>query len=213
MYFHVYSFKLQIHAHIYRSFIRHHKMLGVRIAKRKTSLKSRAKANPCGTKLRARIFFGAGKFASQTYPAGELKSKGNRRYAASGGRREPVSRKRRCLWFSKGHKQQCRDGVHPTKVPLASIPLPANNRKCCIFFVNAKQKETPPTRVVFLFGALSICAANRPPAATFIEKRRETREGFPRKHPLPREERRILHSSDEKNLLPTPMREAHFNQR
>ena len=77
MYFHVYSFKLQIHAHIYRSFIRHHKMLGVRIAKRKTSLKSRAKANPCGTKLRARIFFGAGKFASQTYPAGELKSRGN----------------------------------------------------------------------------------------------------------------------------------------
>ena len=45
------------------------------------------------------------------------------------------------------------------------------------------QKETPPTRVVFLFGAFSICAANRPPAATFIEKRRETRKGFPRKHP------------------------------
>lgn len=136
MYFHVYSFKLQIHAHIYRSFIRHHKMLGVRIAKRKTSLKSRAKANPCGTKLRARIFF-----------------------------------------------------------------------------VNTLQKETPPTRVVLLFGAFSICAANRPPAATFIEKRKETRKGFPRKHPLPREERRILHSSDAKNLLPTPMREAHFNQR
>ena len=72
---------------------------------------------------------------------GGLKSRGNRRCAASGGRSEPVSRKRRCLWFSKGHKQQCRDGVHPTKVPLASIPLPANNRKCCIFFVNAKQKE------------------------------------------------------------------------
>ena len=116
-----YSFKLQIHAHIYRSFIRHHKMLGVRIAKRKTSLKSRAKANPCGTKLRARIFFGAGKFASQTYPAGELKSKGNRRYAASGGRSEPVSRKRRCLWFSKGHKQQCRDGVHPSEKGSALI--------------------------------------------------------------------------------------------
>ena len=102
------------------------------------------------------FFFGAGKFASQTYPAGELKSKGNRRYAASGGRSEPVSRKRRCLWFSKGHKQQCRDGVHPTKVPLASIPLPANNRKCCIFFVNAKQKEVQTrclclnTRSVFL---------------------------------------------------------------
>lgn len=134
MYFHVYSFKLQIHAHIYRSFIRHHKMLGVRIAKRKNE--PQKPANPCGTKLRTRIFF-----------------------------------------------------------------------------VNTLQKETPPTRVVFLFGALSICAANRPPAATFIEKRRETREGFPRKHPLPREERRILHSSDEKNLLPTPMREAHFNQR
>ena len=178
MYFHVYSFKLQIHAHIYRSFIRHHKMLGVRIAKRKTSLKSRAKANPCGTKLRTRIFFGAGKFASQTYPAGELKSRGN-----------------------------------PAKVSPANIPFLADNRKCCIFFVNAKQKETPPTRVVLLFGAFSICAANRPPAATFIEKRRETRKGFPRKHPLPREERRILHSSDEKNLLPTPMREAHFNQR
>lgn len=134
MYFHVYSFKLQIHAHIYRSFIRHHKMLGVRIAKRKNE--PQKPANPCGTKLRTRIFF-----------------------------------------------------------------------------VNTLQKETPPTRVVFLFGAFSICVANRPPAATFIEKRRETREGFPRKHSLPREERRILHSSDEKNLLPTPMREAHFNQR
>ena len=76
MYFHVYSFKLQIHAHIYRSFIRHHKMLGVRIAKRKNE--PQKPANPCGTKLRARIFFGAGKFASQTYPAGELKSRGKR---------------------------------------------------------------------------------------------------------------------------------------
>ena len=75
MYFHVYSFKLQIHAHIYRSFIRHHKMLGVRIAKRKNE--PQKPANPCGTKLRARIFFGTGKFASQTYPAGELKSRGN----------------------------------------------------------------------------------------------------------------------------------------
>lgn len=149
MYFHVYSFKLQIHAHIYRSFIRHHKMLGVRIAKRKTSLKSRAKANPCGTKLRARIFFGAGKFASQTYPAGELKSRGN-----------------------------------PAKVSSANIPFLADNRKCCIFFVNAKQKEIPPTRVVFLFGALSICAANRPPAATFIEKRREPAKVSPANTPF-----------------------------
>ena len=178
MTFYVFSriLNLQIHAHIYRSFIRHHKMLGVRIAKR--TIEPQKPANPCGTKLCARIFFGAGKFASQTYPAGELKSRGN-----------------------------------PAKVSPANIPFLADNRKCCIFFVNAKQKETPPTRVVFLFGALSICAANRPPAATFIEKRRETCEGFPRKHPLPREERRILHSSDEKNLLPTPMREAHFNQR
>lgn len=143
MYFHVYSFKLQIHAHIYRSFIRHHKMLGVRIAKRKTSLKSRAKANPCGTKLRARIFFGAGKFASQTYPAGELKSRGNGRCAASGGRSEPVSRKRRCLWSFENHKQQCRDGVYPAKVSLVNIPFLADNRKCCIFFVNAKHKELP----------------------------------------------------------------------
>ena len=114
MYFHVYFFKLQIHAHIYRSFIRHHKMLGVRIAKRKTSLKSRAKANPCGTKLRARIFFGAGKFASQTYPAGELKSRGN-----------------------------------PAKVSSANIPFLADNRKCCIFFVNAKQKSPPIWVVIF----------------------------------------------------------------
>ena len=114
MYFHVYSFKLQIHAHIYRSFIRHHKMLGVRIAKRKTSLKSRAKATPCGTKLRTRIFFGAGKFASQTYPAGELKSRGN-----------------------------------PAKVSPANIPFLADNRKCCIFFVNAKQMNT--TRVSNFF--------------------------------------------------------------
>ena len=131
MYFHVYSFKLQIHAHIYRSFIRHHKMLGVRIAKRKNE--PQKPANPCGTKLRTRIFFGAGKFASQTYPAGGLKSRGNRRCAASGGRSEPVSRKRRCLWFSKGHKQQCRDGVHPAKVSPANIPVLADNRKYSIF--------------------------------------------------------------------------------
>lgn len=102
MYFHVYSFKLQIHAHIYRSFIRHHKMLGVRIAKRKNE--PQKPANPCGTKLRTRIFFGAGKFASLTYPAGELKSRGN-----------------------------------PAKVSPANIPFLADNRKCCIFFVNAKQ--------------------------------------------------------------------------
>jgi len=104
MYFHVYSFKLQIHAHIYRSFIRHHKMLGVRIAKRKNE--PQKPANPCGTKLRTRIFLGAGKFASQTYSAGELKSRGN-----------------------------------PAKVSPANIPFLADNRKCCIFFVNAKQKE------------------------------------------------------------------------
>ena len=55
MYFHVYSFKLQIHAHIYRSFIRHHKMLGVRIAKR--TIEPQKPANHCGTKLCTRIFF------------------------------------------------------------------------------------------------------------------------------------------------------------
>lgn len=54
MYFHVYC-NLQIHAHIYRSFIRHHKMLGVRIAKRK--IEPQKPANPCSTKLCARIFF------------------------------------------------------------------------------------------------------------------------------------------------------------
>ena len=52
-----------------------------------------------------------------------------------------------------------------------------------------------------------------PACGDFYRKAEGTRKGFPRKHPLPREERRILHSSDEKNLLPTPMREAHFNQR
>ncbi len=46
------------------------------------------------------------------------------------------------------------------------------------------QKETPPTRVVFLFGALSICAANRPPAATFIEKRREPAKVSPANTPF-----------------------------
>ena len=54
MYFHVHSFKLQIHAHIYRSFIRHHKMLGVRIAKRK--IEPQKPANPCGTRLCTCIF-------------------------------------------------------------------------------------------------------------------------------------------------------------
>lgn len=51
--------------------------------------------------LKKCIFFGADKFASQTYPAGELKSRGN-----------------------------------PAKVSPANIPFLADNRKCCIFFVN-----------------------------------------------------------------------------
>ena len=57
MTFYVFSriLNLQIHAHIYRSFIRHHKMLGVRIAKR--TIEPQKPANPCGTKLCARIFF------------------------------------------------------------------------------------------------------------------------------------------------------------
>lgn len=46
MYFHVYL--------IYRSFIRHHKMLGVRIAKRK--IEPQKPANPCGTRLCSCIF-------------------------------------------------------------------------------------------------------------------------------------------------------------
>ena len=54
MYFHVYC-NLQIHAHIYRSFIRHHKMPGVRIAKRK--IEPQKSASPCSAKLCACIFF------------------------------------------------------------------------------------------------------------------------------------------------------------
>lgn len=38
--------------------------------------------------------------------------------------------------------------------------------------------------MVFLFGALSICAANRPPAATFIEKRREPAKVSPANTPF-----------------------------
>ena len=106
------------------------------------------------------FFFGAGKFASQTYPAGELKSKGNRRYAASGGRSEPVSRKRRCLWFSKGHKQQCRDGVHPTKVPLANIPFLAGSRRLYILFRTHKAIEIgrPIGCPVSFWSGLSFCS-------------------------------------------------------
>lgn len=57
MTFYVFSriLNLQIHAHIYRSFIRHHKMLGVRIAKRK--IEPKKPANPCGTRLCSCIFF------------------------------------------------------------------------------------------------------------------------------------------------------------
>ena len=54
--FYVFSriLNLQIHAHIYRSFIRHHKMLGVRIAKRK--IEPQKPANPCDTRLCSCIF-------------------------------------------------------------------------------------------------------------------------------------------------------------
>ena len=57
MTFYVFSriLNLQIHAHIYRSFIRHHKMLGVRIAKRK--IEPQKPANPCDTRLCSCIFF------------------------------------------------------------------------------------------------------------------------------------------------------------
>lgn len=56
MTFYVFSriLNLQIHAHIYRSFIRHHKMLGVRIAKRK--IEPQKPANPCDTRLCSCIF-------------------------------------------------------------------------------------------------------------------------------------------------------------
>ena len=106
------------------------------------------------------FFFGAGKFASQTYPAGELKSRGNRRCAASGGRSEPVSRKRRCLWFSKGHKQQCRDGVHPTKVPLANIPFLSGSRRLYILFRTHKAIEIgrPIGCPVSFWSGLSFCS-------------------------------------------------------
>ena len=54
--FYVFSriLNLQIHAHIYRSFIRHHKMLGVRIAKRK--IEPQKPANHCDTRLCSCIF-------------------------------------------------------------------------------------------------------------------------------------------------------------
>ena len=58
-------------------------------------------------------------------------------------------------------------------------------------------------QVVFPFGALSIRIANRPPAAGLIEKRRETRKGFPRKHPLPCETRRFcVFTGDEREMRP-----------
>ena len=55
--FYVFSriLNLQIHAHIYRSFICHHKMLGVRIAKRQ--IEPQKPANPCGARLCSCIFF------------------------------------------------------------------------------------------------------------------------------------------------------------
>ena len=55
--FYVFSriLNLQIHAHIYRSFICHHKMLGVRIAKRQIG--PQKPANPCGARLCSCIFF------------------------------------------------------------------------------------------------------------------------------------------------------------
>ncbi len=50
---------------------------GFELQNGKRASKAERKQTPCGTKLRARIFFGAGKFASQTYPAGGIKSRGN----------------------------------------------------------------------------------------------------------------------------------------
>ena len=92
--------------------------------------------------------------------AGMDKSRGNRRCAASGGRSEPVSRKRRCLWFSKGYKQQCRDGVHPTKVPLANIPFLAGSRRLYILFRTHKAIEIgrPIGCPVSFWSGLSFCS-------------------------------------------------------
>ena len=147
MYFHVYSFKLQIHAHIYRSFIRHHKMLGVRIAKRKNE--PQKPANPCGTKLRTRIFFGAGKFASQTYPARELKSRGNPAKGSPANIPFLVDNRKCCIFFGAGKfasqtypAGELKSRGNPAKVSPANIPFLADNRKCCIFFVNAKQSKS-----------------------------------------------------------------------
>ena len=70
--FYVFSriLNLQIHAHIYRSFIRHHKMLGVRIAKRK--IEPQKPANPCDTRLCSCIFSVNTRQEQRTCAAGPL---------------------------------------------------------------------------------------------------------------------------------------------
>lgn len=54
-------------------------------------------------------------------------------------------------------------------------------------------KRGHPFGCPLLIGALSICFANRPPAAGVIEKQGKPGQGFPCKHPFPCGQQEMLH--------------------
>ena len=108
--FYVFSriLNLQIHAHIYRSFICHHKMLGVRIAKRQ--IEPQKPANPCGARLCSCIFFvNTLQKPSQTY------------------------RLRRFFLYGQQYREHLRGENHPAMTyfsPLKVYPAPFVLRRC-----------------------------------------------------------------------------------
>ena len=134
--FYVFSriLNLQIHAHIYRSFIRHHKMLGVRIAKRK--IEPQKPANPCDTRLCSCIFSvntrhdGAKiplprRFFAEKRPArfGKVEET-----CGSGGgilcRKGPVARARLGRYFASFVKHRTVVVISPITAKMPSIPCP-----------------------------------------------------------------------------------------
>lgn len=121
--FYVFSriLNLQIHAHIYRSFICHHKMLGVRIAKRQ--IEPQKPANPCGARLCSCIFF------------------------VNTLQKSIESRSFRCFFYCKNCVHARRYMPIPTITARSTSVMTAATSKCLLESASAPSRSAPERRI------------------------------------------------------------------
>ena len=125
MTFYVFSriLNLQIHAHIYKSFIRHHKMLGVRIAKRK--IEPQKPANPCDTRLCSCIF------------------------SVNTRQKSIESRSFRCFFYCKNCVHARRYMPIPTITTRSTSVMTAATSKCLLESASAPSRSVPERHIFF----------------------------------------------------------------